>query len=78
MDKQSSNQQSVYHPIKRFVLGALVGIFFSLIYWFYSIYAHSPPSIAHGCIGSIILAIACGAIATFTSFEKLMDNFPPI
>ena len=78
MEQQSSNQQSFFQPIKRFVLGASVGIFMSLIYCSYSIFAHSTPSLAQGIIGSLILAIACGAIATFTSLEKLMDNFPPI
>ena len=78
MDQRSSNQQSVFHQIKRFVLGALVGIFFSLIYLSYSIFAHSTPSIAQGIIGILIMAIACGLIATFTSLEKLMDNLPSL
>lgn len=78
MNKQSANQQSVSHAVKRFIAGALVGIFFSLIYWFYSLYAHTAPSITQGIIGSIILATFCGSISLFAGLEKLMDNLPSI
>ncbi len=78
MNKQSCEQQSFSRLIKHFISGAIVGIFLALIYWSYSIYSHSTPSIAQGIMGSLILAIGCGAIATFISFEKLMDNLPPL
>lgn len=79
MDKQSSNQKSVSHPIKRFASGALAGIFLSSIYLSYSIFfANSTPSVIQGTIGVLISTIGCGAIATFASLEKLMDNFPSI
>ena len=78
MNKPSSDKKSSRNLIKRFTLGALVGIFLALIYWSYSVYFHVSLSLDHGIIATLFLAIACGMIATFTSIDKLMDNFPPI
>ena len=78
MNKQSSNQQSVCSSIKRFICGAMVGIFLAVIYWSYSVYFHASFSLAHGILSSLILVIACGAIATFMSLDQLMDNFPQL
>ena len=78
MNKSPSDQKSLPNSIKKFSLGALVGIFIALIYWSYSVYFHASFSLSHGVISTLFLAIACGAIAAFTSLDKLMDNFPPI
>ena len=78
MNKSPSNQKSLSNAIKKFSLGALVGIFIAPIYWSYSAYFHVSCSLIHGVISTLLLAIACGVIAAFTSVDKLMDNFPPI
>ncbi|MEL7246346.1 MAG: hypothetical protein AAGM40_29060 [Cyanobacteria bacterium J06573_2] len=71
MDSQSSN-------IKKFTLGLLAGLFIAGIFWLYSIYFHVPISLAQGIIGSSLLAISCGVIATVSGIDKLFDNFPNI
>ena len=78
MNKLPSDEKSFPNLIKRFILGTLAGIFLALIYWSYSAYFHASLSLTHGVISTLFLATACGAIAVFTSLDKLMDNFPPI
>ena len=78
MNKSSSEQKSLSNLIKRFILGASVGIFIAAIYWSYSVYFHVSLDVAQGIMSSLFLAISCGVIAIITSLDKLMDNFPPL
>ena len=78
MNQPSSEKLSLDKKIKRFICGAMVGILLATIYWSYSAYFRASFSLTHGIVSSLILAIACGVITTFTSVDKLMDNFPQI
>ncbi len=78
MNNSPSDRKSLANWIKKFSLGALVGIFLALIYWSYSVYFHASFSLTHGIVSTLFLAIACGVIAAFTSLDDLMDNFPSI
>ena len=71
MNSQSSN-------IKKFTIGLLAGLFIAGIFWLYSIYFHVPIPLVQGIIGSLLLAISCGIIATVGGINKLFDNFPNI
>lgn len=62
--------------MKRFISGLAVGIFLAAIAWSYSAYFHVPISLVQGIIGSSLLAIFCGIIATIGGLDKLMDNIP--
>ena len=59
---------------KRFILGITIGLFFAMICWSYSACFHVAISLAQGVIGSLLLAISCGIIATIGDLDKLMDN----
>ncbi|MEL4895495.1 hypothetical protein [Crocosphaera sp. Alani8] len=76
MSQQSSETSPSFKLVKRFFAGASVGIFLALLYWSYSIFAHSNPSIVQGIIGIAVSSITAGLIASFTSVEKLMDSLP--
>jgi hypothetical protein len=75
MNTQPSDKLS---PIKRFAIGLLAGLFIAGIFWLYSVYFHVPIPLAQGIIGSSLLAISCGIIATVSGLDKLFDNFPTI
>ncbi len=75
MSSQPSNKLS---PIKRFLAGLLAGFFIAAILWLYSIYFHAPISVVQGIIGSSLLAISCGILATVSGIDKVFDNFPNI
>ncbi len=76
MNQQSSEQSPFLKLVKRFLAGASAGIFLAFLYWSYSIFAHSNPSITQGIIGVIVSSITAGLIASFTSVEKLIDSLP--
>ena len=71
MNSQPSN-------IKKFSIGLLIGLFIAGIFWLYSIYFHVSIPLIQGIIGSSLLAISCGIIATVSGLDKLFDNFPNI
>jgi phosphate/sulfate permease len=75
MNSQPSDKLSA---IKKFAIGILTGLFIAGIFWLYSIYFHVPISLVQGIIGSSLLAISCGIIATVSGLDKLFDNFPNI
>lgn len=75
MNSQPPNKFDV---LKRFTIGILVGLFIAGIFYLYSIYFHVPIPLAQGIIGSSLLAISCGIIATVSGLDKLFDNFPNI
>jgi hypothetical protein len=60
--------------IKRFVLGMAVGLFIAAIFWSYSAFYYVPISSIYGVVGTVLLAVCCGIIATVSSLDKLMDN----
>jgi len=62
--------------LRRFVPGVAVGMLLALIAWSYSIFFGVSISLIHGLIGTVVLAIACGAIAVTTNFSTLMDRLP--
>ncbi len=62
--------------IKRFTFGMGIGLFISLIVWSYSAYYHVSISLVQGIIGSLLLAISCGTVATLGNLDKLIDNIP--
>ena len=64
------------NSIKRFTFGMGIGLFLAAIAWSYSAYFYVSISLIQGVIGSLLLAIFCGIIATIGSFDKLMDNLP--
>ncbi len=76
MNQQSSDTSPFLKLVKRFLAGASAGIFLALLYWSYSIFAHSNPSIAQGIIGVVVSSITAGLIASFSSVEKLMNSLP--
>lgn len=78
MDKKFFTFTSSRQLIKRFIVGILTGIFLAFIYWSYSSYFHVDLSLAQGIMGSLLLAIACGVIATFSGLDKLIDNLPSL
>ncbi|MGB6298871.1 MAG: hypothetical protein WBF90_22200 [Rivularia sp. (in: cyanobacteria)] len=75
MNSQPSDK---FDALKRFAIGILAGLFIAGIFWLYSIYFHVPISLVQGIIGSSLLAISCGIIATVSGLDKLFDNFPNI
>ncbi|MEM7762013.1 MAG: hypothetical protein AAF298_28440 [Cyanobacteria bacterium P01_A01_bin.40] len=60
--------------VKRFLFGMAVGLFVAIILWSYSMFFYVAISITQGVIGSLLLVVCCGIIATFSSIDKLMDN----
>ena len=64
--------------IKKFAIGLLAGLFIAGIFWLYSIYFHVSIPLAQGIIGSLLLAISCGIVATVSGIDKVFDNFPNI
>ncbi|MEM9506205.1 MAG: hypothetical protein AAGA16_00820 [Cyanobacteria bacterium P01_E01_bin.35] len=60
--------------VKRFLFGMAVGLFIAIILWSYSMFFYVATSVTQGVIGSLLLAVCCGIIATFSSIDKLMDN----
>jgi len=75
MNSQPSNKLS---SIKKFAIGLLAGLFIAGIFWLYSIYFHVSIPLVQGIIGSLLLAISCGIIATVSGIDKVFDNFPNI
>ena len=75
---QSNQPQKVIkiHSTKRFTLGLAIGLFLAAIVWSYSAYFQVSISLVRGVIGSLLLAVFCGAIASFGNLDKLMDNLP--
>ena len=63
---------------RRFAVGLLGGLFLAAILWLYSIYFNAPISLAQGIIGSSVVGISCGALASFGGIDKVFDNFPNI
>ena len=64
--------------IKRFAVGLLTGLFLAAILWLYSIYFHIPISLAQGIIGTSVIGISCGTLATVSGIDKVFDNLPNI
>ena len=60
--------------IGRFVSGMAVGLFVAAIFWSYSASYYAPVSLIRGIVGSIVLSLGCGVVATVGSIDKLMDN----
>jgi hypothetical protein len=61
--------------IKRFTIGAVVGILAAIICWSNSAYFYVSVSWIQGSIASLLLAISCGLLATFGNIEKLFDQW---
>ncbi|MEB3215081.1 MAG: hypothetical protein VKN72_02330 [Nostocales cyanobacterium 94392] len=76
MNPQPTNKLSVTIRLIRFLIGLLAGLFIAAIFWLYSTYFYVPISLTQGIIGSCIMAISCGAIATISGLDKLFENFP--
>ncbi len=62
--------------IKRFSIGILIGVCIAAISWLCSIYFHVSISLVQGIIGSSLLAISFGILATFSGIDKLLNNLP--
>lgn len=62
--------------IKRFILGATIGLLFAAVGWSYSAYCNVPVSLLQGTIGSLVLAISLGIIASIGDIDELIDNLP--
>jgi hypothetical protein len=62
--------------IKRFIFGMISGLLLAAIAWSNSDYFNVAISMVQGIVGSIVLAITFGIIATIGSLDKLMDNLP--
>ena len=62
--------------IKKFSFGLLIGLFISILSWLCSIYFHVDISLIQGIIGSLLLSISFGILATFTGIDKLLNNLP--
>ena len=60
--------------IKRFVFGMAVGLFVAAIFWSYSAFYYVPISLTYGVVGTVLLAVCCGIIATVSNLDKLIDN----
>ena len=69
MNSQSSN-------IKRFTIGLLIGLSIAAVSWLCSIYFHVSISLLQGIIGSSLLAISFGILATVSGIDKLLNNLP--
>ncbi|MGB3759966.1 MAG: hypothetical protein WBA07_26930 [Rivularia sp. (in: cyanobacteria)] len=69
MNSQPSN-------IKKFTIGLLIGLVIAALSWLCSIYFHVSISLLQGIIGSLLLSISFGILATFTGIDKLLDNLP--
>ncbi|MBE9216795.1 hypothetical protein IQ247_29785 [Plectonema cf. radiosum LEGE 06105] len=76
MNSEKSNKLSVNIRFARFAIGLFAGLFVAGIFWLYSIEFHVPIPLIQGIIGSSILAISCGAIATISGLDKIFENFP--
>ncbi|MGF1674108.1 MAG: hypothetical protein ACFCUV_10545 [Rivularia sp. (in: cyanobacteria)] len=76
MNTEKSNKLSAKIGFARFAIGLLVGLFIAAIFWLYSIYFYVPISLVQGIIGSLLLSIFCGIIATFSGLDKLFENLP--
>ncbi|BAY81720.1 hypothetical protein NIES267_11970 [Calothrix parasitica NIES-267] len=74
----NSQPPDKFDAIKKFAIGILAGLFIAGIFWLYSIYFHVSIPLVQGIIGSLLLAISCGIIATVSGINKLFDNFPNI
>ena len=66
-------KQSFVNRIKSFSFGAMAGIFFSLIYWSYSVYFEASLPLSNSILGCLFFAISWGLIATTISVEGLMS-----
>ena len=64
------------NSLKRFLIGVAAGLFCAAIAWSYTLFFHASISLWQGILGSSLLAIACGIVATVGGLEKLMDNLP--
>lgn len=64
------------NSLKRFLFGMSIGLFLAAIAWSYSAYFHVSISLVQGIVGSLLLALSCGIVATVTNLNKLMDNLP--
>ncbi|MBV6627229.1 MAG: hypothetical protein KI793_30535 [Rivularia sp. (in: Bacteria)] len=62
--------------IKRFSVGLLIGLMISGLSWLCSVYFHVNIPLIQGIIGSLLLSISFGILATFTGIEKILDNLP--
>ncbi|MGB3641970.1 MAG: hypothetical protein WBA39_30995 [Rivularia sp. (in: cyanobacteria)] len=62
--------------IKKFSIGLLIGLFIAGISWLCSIYFHVNIPLLQGIIGTFLLSISFGILATVTGIDKLLDNFP--
>jgi hypothetical protein len=62
--------------IKRFIFGMAIGLFLAAIAWSNCAYFHVVISVVQGIVGSVVLAITFGIIATVSSLDKFMDNLP--
>ena len=69
MNSQASN-------IKRFTIGLLIGLSIAAVSWLCSIYFNVSISLLQGIIGSLLLSISFGILATFTGIDKLLNNLP--
>ncbi|MBF2014637.1 MAG: hypothetical protein IGS23_05365 [Rivularia sp. T60_A2020_040] len=76
MNTKKSNKLSASKRFARFAIGLLAGLFIAGIFWLYSIYFYVPIPLVQGIIGSLILAISCGIIATISGLDKIFENFP--
>ncbi len=64
------------NSLKRFIFGFAVGLFVAAIAWSYSVYFQISIALVQGIVGSLLLAISCGIVATIGNLDKLMDNIP--
>ncbi|AFY57247.1 hypothetical protein Riv7116_4836 [Rivularia sp. PCC 7116] len=73
MNTQPSDKLS---SIKRFAIGILIGLFIAAISWLCSTYFHVNIPLIQGIIGSLLLSISFGILATFSGIDKLLNNLP--
>ncbi|NJL80014.1 MAG: hypothetical protein HC836_05155 [Richelia sp. RM2_1_2] len=76
MNSEESNKLSASKRFARFAIGLFAGLFVAGIFWLYSIEFHVSIPLVQGIIGSLILAISCGIIATISGLDKIFENFP--
>lgn len=69
MNTQPSN-------IKKFTIGLLIGLVICVLSWLCSIYFHVSIPLIQGIIGSLLLSISFGVLATFSGIDKLLNNLP--
>ncbi|MGL6338978.1 MAG: hypothetical protein ACRC80_07540 [Waterburya sp.] len=62
--------------IKRFTMGAAIGLFVAAICWSYSAYFYVSVSLIQGVLASLLLAVTCGIVATLGNIDKLFDSLP--